>query len=95
MIVKHSVFYELIICLHAAIKPYRIKIPLFVVVRAYIPVTVYPLLARGSCRDNKARFSVFRQSGFYGVTSLFYLPQLKYVFVLGMCLFPLFINAMT
>jgi hypothetical protein len=93
MIVKHNVFYELIICLHSSVKRYWVKIPLFVVsvvifFSLFIP---YWDVGKKGIIDNV--FGYGSGVGVYGVTSLFVLPQLKYVFIPAMFIFPLFLKS--
>jgi len=89
MIVKHNVFYELIVCLHSSIKRYWIKISLFVASVAIFLSLFIPYWAAGRTGiiDNVFKYGSF--SGTYGVTSLFELPYLKYLFIAAMFLFPL------
>jgi len=92
LIIKHNIFYELIICLNCAIKRYWLKILLFVVSVCAFLVLFIPYWATGSkgIIDNVFRYS--SGVGWYGIVSMFYLPELKYVFIAAMFIFPLFLK---
>jgi hypothetical protein len=89
MIIKHNVFYELIICLHSSIKRYWIKALLFMVSVVFFLLLFIPYWKTGSKGIIEHVFKYGSFSGMYGLTSLVMLPQLKYLFILGMFLFPL------
>jgi len=93
MIVKHNVFYELIICLHSSIKRYWIKVPLFVVSVIIFLSLFIPYWDAGSkgIIDNAFRYEP--ELGPYGVTSLLQMPHLKYLFITAMFIFPLFLKS--
>lgn len=93
MIVKHNTFYELIICLHSSIKRYWIKAPLFVASVAIFLLLFVPYWKTGSKNiiDNVFRYG--SGSGRYGVTWLFDWPNLRYLFILAMFVFPLFLKS--
>ena len=92
MIVKHNVFYELIICLHSSIKRYWIKVPLFVISVIVFLSLFIPYWEQGGKGIINNVFKYSSDVGVYGITSLFMLPNLKYLFILGMCIFPLFLK---
>lgn len=92
MIVKHNVFYELIIILNYAIKRYWLKILLFVIsvvvfLSAFMP---YWSAGKQGIMNNVLFYSSW--AGDYGIITLIYCPQLKYLFILGLFLFPLFLK---
>jgi len=93
MTVKHNIFYELIICLNAAIKRYRIKLLLFVVSTLVFLALFAPYWSAG--RDGIIRNVFMYSSGkeVYGICSLFDFEQFKYAFIAGMFLFPLFLKS--
>jgi len=92
MIVKHNVFYELIICLQSSIKRYSIKLSLFVASVAIFLLLFVPYWKTGSTGIIEHVFKYGSFSGVYGLTSLFAIPQLKYAFILAMFIFPLFLR---
>jgi hypothetical protein len=93
MIIKHNVFYELIICLHSSIKRYWIKVPLFVVSVIIFLSMFIPYWEDGGKGIIHNVFKYSSDVGVYGVTSLVMLPKLKNLFILGMCFFPLFLKS--
>jgi hypothetical protein len=93
MIVKHNVFYELIICLHSSIKRYWIKVPLFVISVIVFLSTFIPYWEEGGKGIINNVFKYGSQVGIYGITSLFMLPNLKNLFIPAMCVFPLFLKS--
>jgi hypothetical protein len=92
MIVKHSIFYELIICLNSAIKRYRVKLLLFAVSVCCFLVLFIPYWSTGREGIIKNVFMYSSHSGYYGIASLFKLEQLKYLFIIGLFVFPLFLR---
>ena len=93
MIVKHNTFYEVIICLNSSIKRYRVKVPLFIISVVIFLSLFVPYWKEGRVGIIANVFKYGSEVGTYGVTSLFMLPYLKYVFILGMCIFPLFLKS--
>lgn len=93
MIVKHNIFFELIICLHSSIKRYRVKLLLFAVSVLLFFALFIPYWTTGSEGIIQNVFLYSSRVGSYGISSLFYLPALKYMFVLGLFLFPLFLKS--
>ena len=93
MIVKHNVFYELIICLNSSIKRYWIKLSLFIVSVVIFLLLFIPYWKTGSKGIIGHVFKYGSYSGIYGLTSLFTLPQLKYLFIVAMFVFPLFLKS--
>ncbi len=93
MIIKHNVFYELIICLNSSIKRYWIKLSLFIVSVIVFLLLFIPYWETGSkgIIENVFKYGSF--SGAYGVTSLFAFPHLKYLFIAGMFIFPLVLKS--
>jgi hypothetical protein len=92
MIVKHNTFYELIICLHSSIKRYWIKIPLFAISVIIFLSLFIPYWEEGGKGIIDNVFLYGSDSGGYGVTSLFTLPELRYLFIPAMFIFPLFLK---
>jgi hypothetical protein len=92
MVIKHNVFYELIICLNAAIKRYQIKFLLFLISVCFFLALFIPYWNGGKEGIIRNAFMYSPGVGMYGITSLFNLPQLKYLFIIGMCVFPLFLR---
>ena len=92
VIIKHNTFYELIICLHSSIKRYRIKLALFIVSVIVFLLLFIPYWKTGSKGIIGNVFGYSSWVGVYGVTSLLALPQLKYLFIAGMFIFPLFLK---
>ena len=113
MIVKHSIFYELIICLNFAIRRYWLKILLFSISVCIFLALFLPYWDSGDegfikawKNREEAAVSAVRiirnvflySSGNdyqepYGIMSLFNLPSLKYVFIVGMFAFPFFLKS--
>jgi hypothetical protein len=109
MFVKHNIFYELIICLNSAIKRYWVKLLLFAVsvcIFLVMFLSYWGCESKGIIKNPDGStfesssegiiLNVFRYSstvGIYGITSLFYFPPLKYVFIVGMFIFPLFLKS--
>jgi hypothetical protein len=94
MIIKHNIFYELIICLNRAIKRYWLKFLLFV-----ISVCVFLSLFIPYWSDGKNGIinNVFMYGGGYvgryGILTLVKLTQLKWAFIVGMFVFPLLLKS--
>jgi hypothetical protein len=93
MIIKHNVFYELIICLNSSIKRYWIKLSLFIISVIVFLLLFIPYWKTGSKGIIEHVFEYGSFSGAYGVTSLFALPHLKYLFIAAMFIFPLFLKS--
>jgi hypothetical protein len=93
MIVKHNIFYELIICLHSSIKRYWIKVPLFVISVIIFLSTFIPYWEEGGKGIINNVFKYSSDIGAYGVTLLFMLPGLKYLFIVAMFIFPFFLKS--
>lgn len=93
MIVKHNIFYELIICLNAAIKRYRVKVPLFAVSVLVFLALFVPYWPQGKEGIIKNVFMYSIPGIHYGIIRLFTFMPLKYVFIAGMFLFPLFLKS--
>jgi hypothetical protein len=91
LIIKHNVFYELIIGLHAAFKRYSIKILLLSVSLILFLSLFIPYWETGKPGILQ---NVFGYSGMnevnYGLAYIAHrwFPQLKYMFIAGMCVFP-------
>ncbi|MDH4201679.1 MAG: hypothetical protein OEV87_02160 [Phycisphaerae bacterium] len=91
LIIKHNVFYELIIGLHAAFKRCSIKILLLSVSLILFLSLFIPYWETGKTGILQ---NVFGYSGMnevnYGMAYIAYhwFPQLKYMFIAGMCIFP-------
>jgi hypothetical protein len=92
MIVKHNTFYELIICLHSAIRRYWVKMSLFVISVAVFLSLFIPYWAVGGKGIIENVFKYGSGFGAYGLTWLFEYPWLKNLFILAMFVFPLFLR---
>jgi hypothetical protein len=92
LLIKHNIFYELIICLNASIRRYWVKILLFGISSVIFLASFIPYWKTGSAGiiDNVFKYSSIM--GYYGIMTLCYCPALKYPFVLGLFLFPLLIR---
>jgi len=93
MIVKHNVFYELIICLNTAIKRYRVKLLLFAVSVCIFLATFIPYWSTG--KDGIINNVFLYSSGYnrsYGIASLFKFSPLRFVFIAGLFLFGFFLK---
>jgi hypothetical protein len=91
-IIKHNIFYELIIVLNSAIKRYWVKISLFALSALIFLSTFIPYWSTGKTGIINNVFLYSSWAGDYGINTLIHCPQLKYVFILALCLFPLFIK---
>ena len=92
MVIKHITFYELIICLHTSIKRHWVKLSLFAASVAIFLLSFVPYWKTGSTGIIEHVFKYGSFSGVYGLTSLVAIPQLKYLFILGMFIFPFFLK---
>jgi hypothetical protein len=92
MIIKHNVFYELIICLNSAIKRYWLKFLLFTVSVCIFLATFLPYWIAGKEGIIKYVFMYSSNEGKYGITTLFHSTQFRYLFIIGMFVFPLFMK---
>ena len=94
MIIKHNIFYELIICLNRAIKRYWLKFLLFVISVCIFLSLFIPYWSEGKKGIIKW---VFMYSGgytiVYGIPTLIKLRYLKWTFVVCMFIFPLFLKS--
>lgn len=99
MIVKHNVFYELIICLNSSIKRYWIKLSLFIVSVIVFLLLFIPYWKTGSrgiighVFNYSSYPGLYGLTSIYGLTSLFTLPQLKYFFIVAMFFFPFYLKS--
>lgn len=93
MVVKHNIFFELIICLHSSIRRYRVKLLLFAASVLLFFALFIPYWNSGSEGIIQNVFRYSSRVGSYGISSLFYSPALKYMFVVGLFLFPLFLKS--
>jgi len=92
MIIKHSVFYELIICLNSTIKRYWMKFLLFAFSVCIFLALFIPYWNAGKEGIIKNVFMYSSHSGYYGIASLLKFPQLKYLFIAGLFAFPFFLK---
>jgi len=94
MTIKHNIFYELIICLNRAIKRYWLKLLLFVISVCIFLSLFIPYWSEGKKGIIKW---VFMYSGgyttVYGIPTLIKLRYLKWAFIAGMFIFPLFLKS--
>lgn len=93
MIVKHNTLYELIICLHSSIKRYWVKMLLFMVSVVVFLSLFIPYWDVGKKGIIENVFKYGSKGEGYGVSWLFELPELKYLFILAMFIFPLFLKS--
>ncbi len=91
MIIKHNVFYELIICLNSAVKRYWLKFLMFTVSVCIFLATFLPYWSTGKEGIINNVFKYSSGSG-YGIMSLINYSWLKYPFIIGMFVFPLFMK---
>jgi hypothetical protein len=92
MIVKHNTLYELVICLHSSVKRYWVKIPLFAVSVVIFLSLFIPYWNTGRHGIIENVFGYGAKVGVYGVTSLFEMAQLKYLFISALFIFPFFLK---
>jgi hypothetical protein len=94
MIIKHNIFFELIICLNRAIKRYWLKFLLFVISVSIFLLLFIPYWDEG--KDGIIK-NVFRYGGGYigryGILTLVKIGKLKWAFIVGMFTFPLFLKS--
>jgi hypothetical protein len=88
MFLKHNIFYELIICLNVSIKRYRVKMLLLAISIAGFLAMFIPYWQTGSRGIIRNVFSYGSLSGYYGITVWFDYPELKYLFIPAMVIFP-------
>jgi hypothetical protein len=93
MMIKHVIFYELIICLHTSIKRYWIKVSLFAASVVIFLSLFIPFWKTGSGGIIKNVFMYGSVPGEYGLTTLVTIPYLKYLFILGMLTLPFFLKS--
>lgn len=92
MMVKHSIFYETIICVNYSVRRIWIKLLLLAVSAAAFLMLFVPYLDKGMDGIIKNVFCYSSFPGFYGVTSLILFDGLKYLFIISLFLFPFFIR---
>jgi len=94
MIIKHNIFYELIICLNRAVKRYWLKFLLFVISVCVFLSLFIPYWDEGK---NGIIRNVFMYGGGYtrnyGLPTIALIPRLKWAFIVGMFIFPLFLKS--
>lgn len=94
MIIKHNIFYELIICLNRAIKRYWLKFLLFVVSVCVFLSLFIPYWSEG--KNGIIKWVFMYGGGYvgrYGILTLVKLPHLKWAFIVGMFIFPLLLKS--
>jgi hypothetical protein len=94
MIIKHNIFYELIICLNRAIKRYWLKFLLFVISVCVFLSLFIPYWSEG--KKGIIKWVFLYGGGYvgrYGIPTLIKLPRIKWAFVAGMLVFPLFLKS--
>jgi hypothetical protein len=92
MIIKHNTFYELVICLHSSIKRYMIKLPMFMISVIVFLAMFVPYWKEGSKGIIDNVFQYGSGSGAYGISSLVDWPNLRYLFIPAMFIFPIFLK---
>lgn len=92
MMIKHNIFYQLIICLNYCFKRINIRVILFIfsVLLFFVSFSRYWSLGWEGIVRNVLLYSSSENR--YGITSLLPFPLLKYLFVLGLCIFPFLIQ---
>lgn len=93
MIIKHNIFYEVIICLNFVTKRFWIKVFLFVISSLIFMLLFVPYWSVGSKGIIQNVFLYSSRVGSYGISSLFKLPLLKYLFILGLFIYPFYIKS--
>jgi len=92
MVVKHNVFYELIVCVKFVTKTYKLRFFLLVVSGLIFLSLLIPYLDDGSKRVVKSVFLFSSIKESYGINTFFYFKELKYLFVLGLFIYPFFLK---
>ncbi len=87
-VIKHSFFIELFTCINAAFKEVRLKFLLAGVSCVLFALSFAPYWADGSEGIIKNVFMYAPYSGLYGLTSLWNVWLLQYVFAIGWFVFP-------
>lgn len=93
MMVKHNIFYQLIINLHFAIKRYWIKISLFALSCFAFLLLFLPYWKDSSNEIFKCVFGNNSITGIYGISLLFNFFYLKYLFIAGLFIYPLLVKS--
>ncbi len=94
MIIKHNIFYELIICLNHAIKRYWLKFLLFVISVCVFLSLFIPYWSEG--KNGIIKWVFMYGGGYvgrYGIPTIFKLRYLKWAFIVGMFTFPLLLKS--
>jgi hypothetical protein len=88
MIVKHNVFYELIVCIKTIARDVRTQIALLAVSSAIFLSLFIPYWDEGSHGIIRNVFLYSSTVGSYGISSLCRFPPLKYAFIVALFVFP-------
>lgn len=91
-IIKHNIFYELIICLNFSIRRLWVRIALFALSLLLFLLSFFPYWKMAHTAIINNVFAYSSGVGYYGITSLMFFPSLRYLFILGMSIFPFFLK---
>ena len=92
MVVKHNIFYEMIVCSKFAAKTCKLRFLLLVVSGLIFLSLFIPYLSDGSrgIAKNVFFYSSIKES--YGINTFSCSKELKYLFVLGLFIYPFFLK---
>ena len=93
MIIKHNIFYETIICMKSVHKRYWMRGLLFAISAILFLVSFAPYWEGGKDGIIKNAFLYPAFTGVYGITGLFYFPQMQFLFILALFAFPFVIKS--
>ncbi len=93
MIVKHNIFYEVIICLNFVRKRFWMKVFLFAISSLIFMLFFIPYWSIGNKGIIQNVFLYSSDVRFYGISSLFKFQLLKYLFILGLFIYPCYIKS--
>jgi hypothetical protein len=88
MMVKHNVFYELIVCIKTIVRNVWAQVALLAVSSAIFLALFIPYWDKGSDGIIHDVFLYPSGQGFYGISSLCLFPPLKYAFIVALFVFP-------
>jgi hypothetical protein len=89
-ITKHNVFYQVVVTTHHAVRRWWLKLALMgasvaLFAASFVPYALSPA-ARAGILANVLHYPA--TEGFYGITTLVYAPYLRYLFILGLIVYP-------
>jgi hypothetical protein len=88
MILKHNVFYELIVCIKTIVRNVWAQIALLAVSSAIFLGLFIPYWDKGSHGIIHNIFLYSSGVGYYGISSICHFPPLKYAFIVALFVFP-------